>query len=146
MCCNPWGCKESDMPERLNNNKLNHTHHPTPLELDQNYLLCGFFFFFFWSLVCRSIETPVRWPRCFFKLQNFPAEFHNGSMLAVYCWNISRENSFCQGGKIHIKKKIPVYDHEVVIGNSLKDVFIYTFPLSSRVWQVLGCQGKKGHL
>ena len=24
-CCSPWGCKESDMTERLNNNKVNQT-------------------------------------------------------------------------------------------------------------------------
>ena len=23
VCCSPWGCKDSDMTERLNNNKYN---------------------------------------------------------------------------------------------------------------------------
>ena len=28
MCCNPWGCKESDMTEQLNNNSFEQ---PVPL-------------------------------------------------------------------------------------------------------------------
>ena len=140
--CSPWGRKGSGTTQQLSNsNKLRHTHHPLLQSQTKSIYFVGFFF---WSPVCRSIETPVRWPRCFFKLQNFPAEFHNGSMLAVYCWNISRENSFGQGGKIHIKKNyqymiLKESQEEIVY----KYLFIYTFPFSPRVFQVLGCQGKK---
>ena len=27
MCCSPWGCKESDMTEQLNNTYTHHHHH-----------------------------------------------------------------------------------------------------------------------
>ena len=26
VCCSPWGCKELDVTERLNNNKLSYRH------------------------------------------------------------------------------------------------------------------------
>ena len=32
VCCSPWGCKESDMTERLNNNKVEHIYeYPHPV-------------------------------------------------------------------------------------------------------------------
>ena len=103
--------------------------------------------FFFWSPVCRSIETPVRWPRCFFKLQNFPAEFHNGSMLAVYCWNISRENSFGRGGKYILKKITSTWSSKShrrkLFTNTYLFIHFPSVPESSRYWDV---KAKKGHL
>ena len=48
MCCSPWGCKESDMTERLNTD--------LGCGLTLEHLL--FFFFFFWSMWHAEILVP----------------------------------------------------------------------------------------
>ena len=47
MCCSPWGCKESDMTERLNTD--------LGCGLTLEHLL---FFFFFWSMWHSEILVP----------------------------------------------------------------------------------------
>ena len=38
VCCSPWGCKESDMTEQLNQTEISLTH-SSPLQLSKSHLL-----------------------------------------------------------------------------------------------------------
>lgn len=65
------------------------------------------------------------------------------SMLAVYCWNISRENSLGQGGKYTLKKKLPVHDQVVIGGNSLQRCIYLYISLQSQSLPGTGMSGQK---
>ena len=65
MCCSPWGCKESDITEWLNNNKIIETHHLLGKK-DKNMnigseILCLAFLFFSSPDCLVSQERQLRW-------------------------------------------------------------------------------------
>lgn len=94
-------------------------------------------------------QTSVTCLRCFLKLQNYPDEFHNGSMLTVCCWNISRENSFGQGEKHTLRNKTKqpnqwsLSSHK---GKYFAKMYLFIFSSSFQSLPGSGMSGQKGHL
>ena len=65
MCCSPWGCKESDITEQLNTNKIIETHHLLGKK-DKNMnigseILCLAFLFFSSRDCLVSQQQQLRW-------------------------------------------------------------------------------------